>query len=83
MSKRKLLISILLFLIYAAIVWFGAGFAVSGTNFFLVVFMLLTLGLTVLIVYLLIARAHPRRRAGRCRPAARKRACRAGHSGLG
>src|SRR5438105_14504032 len=59
MSKRKLLISILLFLIYAAIVWFGAGFVVSGTNFFLVVFVLLTLGLTVLIVYLLIARAHP------------------------
>ena len=66
MTKRKLLISILLFLIYAAIVWFGAGFAVSGTNFFLVVFVLLTLGLTVLIVYLLIARARPGRRAGRC-----------------
>src|SRR5690242_5054525 len=59
MSKRKLLISILLFLVYAVLVWFGAGFFVSGTNFFLVVFVLLTLGLTVLIVYLLIARSHP------------------------
>jgi len=29
MTKRKLLISILLFLIYAALVWFGAGFFVS------------------------------------------------------
>src|SRR2546430_168736 len=59
MSRRKLLISILLFLVYAAIVWFGAGFVVSGTNFFLVVFVLLTLGLTVLIVNVLISRAHP------------------------
>ena len=59
MTKRKLLISLLLFLIYAVIVWFGAGFVVAGTNFFLVVFVLLTLGLTVLIVYLLIARAQP------------------------
>src|SRR5437868_8477908 len=59
MTKRKLLISILLFLLYAVIVWFGAAFFVAGTNFFLVVFVLLTLGLTVLIVYLLISRAHP------------------------
>jgi type VI secretion system protein ImpL len=59
MSKRKLLFSILFFLIYAALVWFGAGFVVSGTNYFLVVFVLLTLGLTVLIVYLLISRAQP------------------------
>jgi type VI secretion system protein ImpL len=59
MTKRKLLISLLIFLIYAALVWFGAGFVVSGTNYFLVVFVLLTLGLTVLIVYLLISRAHP------------------------
>jgi type VI secretion system protein ImpL len=57
MTRRKLFISILLFLVYAAIVWFGAGMVVSGTNFFLVVFVLLTLGLTVLIVYLLISRA--------------------------
>src|SRR5689334_4936991 len=59
MSKRKLLVSILIFLIYAALVWFGAGFVVSGTNYFLVVFVLMTLGLTVLIVYLLISRAQP------------------------
>src|SRR5919199_448456 len=56
MSKRKLLISILVFILYAVLVWFGAGLAVSGTNYFLVVFVLLTLGLTVLIVYLLISR---------------------------
>ena len=30
MTKRKLLISILLFLIYVVIVWFGAGFFVSA-----------------------------------------------------
>ena len=59
MSKRKLLISLLVFLLYAALVWFGAAMVVSGTNYFLVVFVLLTLGLTVLIVYLLISRAHP------------------------
>src|SRR5215475_12294496 len=59
MSKRKLFISLLVFLVYAVLVWFGAGFAVSGTNYFLVVFVLLTLGLTVLIVYLLISRAQP------------------------
>jgi type VI secretion system protein ImpL len=57
MTKRKLLISILLFLVFAAIVWFGAGLVVSGTNFSLVVFVVLTLGLTVLIVYLLISRS--------------------------
>jgi hypothetical protein len=83
MSKRKLLVSILVFLIYAALVWFGAGFVVSGTNFFLVVFVLMTLGLTVLIVYLLIARAtracaapRPRRRPG-------KRESGFGHAGIG
>src|SRR5437763_16240666 len=59
MTKRKLLISLLIFLIYAALVWFGAAFVVSGTNYFLVVFVLLTLGLTVLIVYLLISRTQP------------------------
>src|SRR5438477_4389282 len=57
MSKRKLLISLLLFVLYAVLVWFVAGLVVSGTNYFLVVFVLLTLGLTVLIVYLLISRA--------------------------
>src|SRR5581483_6008044 len=57
MTKRKLFISLLIFLIYAALVWFGAALVVSGTNYFLVVFVLLTLGLTVLIVYLLISRA--------------------------
>ena len=44
---------------YAVLVWFGAAMVVSGTNYFLVVFVLLTLGLTVLIVYLLISRAQP------------------------
>src|SRR5690242_17332210 len=57
MSKRKLLISLLLFLLYAVLVWFGAR--VAGANYFLVVFVLLTLGLTVLIVYLLVSSGHP------------------------
>jgi Zn-dependent protease with chaperone function len=58
MTKRKFLISILLFLLYAAIVWFGASALVPGINFFLVVFVSIALGLTVLVVYLLIARMH-------------------------
>jgi type VI secretion system protein ImpL len=56
MTKRRLLISILLFLIYAAAVYFGASFFVQGTNLVLVVFVMVTLGLTVLVVYLLISR---------------------------
>src|SRR5579872_5382801 len=58
MTKRKVLISILLFLIYAAQVWFAAAYLFSVLNFMLVVFVLMALGLTVLIVYLLIARMH-------------------------
>jgi type VI secretion system protein ImpL len=56
MSRRKLIISLLLFLIYEAGVWFGAGALAAPANFLLVVFVLTALGLTVLIVYLLISR---------------------------
>jgi type VI secretion system protein ImpL len=56
MTKRKLLIALLLFLLYAALVWFAASYLFSGSNFLLVVFVLMALGLTVLIVYLLISR---------------------------
>jgi type VI secretion system protein ImpL len=56
MSRRKLIISILLFLIYEAAVWFGAGALAAPANFPLIVFVLSALGLTVLVVYLLISR---------------------------
>src|SRR5581483_7765491 len=56
MTKRRLIISILAFLVYAALVWFGARFFIEGSTFYLVVFVLFALGLTVLIVYLLISR---------------------------
>ena len=56
MSRRKLIISILLFLLYEVAVWFGAAALASPANFLLVVFVLSALGLTVLIVYLLISR---------------------------
>jgi type VI secretion system protein ImpL len=59
MTKRKLLISILLFLVYALVVWFGTGFFLTDTTRFLVAFVLIVLGLTVLIVYLLIAKMRP------------------------
>ncbi len=56
MSRRKLIISLLLFLVYEIGVWFGAGALASPANFLLVVFVLSALGLTVLIVYALISR---------------------------
>ncbi|HLH38688.1 MAG TPA: type VI secretion system membrane subunit TssM [Bryobacteraceae bacterium] len=58
MTKRKLLFSLLVFLVYAALVWFGAAFFLSGTPLALVVFVMIAVGLTVLIVYLLISRMH-------------------------
>ena len=48
MSRRKLIISIILFLIYEVCVWFGAGALAAPANFLLVVFVLPALGLTVL-----------------------------------
>lgn len=56
MTKRKVIISILLFLLYALAVWFGSSLLATGTTFFLVVFVLIALGLTVLIVYLLLSK---------------------------
>src|ERR1700722_11794981 len=59
MTKRKLLISILIFVLYALVVWFGTGFFLADTTRFLIAFVLIVLGLTVLIVYLLIAKMRP------------------------
>jgi type VI secretion system protein ImpL len=56
MSRRKLIISLILFLIYEVCVWFGAKVLAAPANFLLVVFVLTALGLTVLIVFLLISR---------------------------
>ncbi len=56
MSKRKLIVIWLLFFLYLALVWIGAKFVVSDENYVLVCAMLSALGLTVLIVYLLVAR---------------------------
>lgn len=56
MSKRKLLISLLIFLVYEVAVWFGASALAAPANLLLIVFILSALGLTVLIVYLLISR---------------------------
>jgi type VI secretion system protein ImpL len=63
MTKRKLIVALLLFLVYELIVWFGAAMLVEGSNFFLVVFLLTALGLTVVIVYLLISRMMARQAA--------------------
>ncbi|HLX46007.1 MAG TPA: type VI secretion system membrane subunit TssM [Bryobacteraceae bacterium] len=70
MTKRRLLISILLFLIYVAAVYFGAAFFVQGTNLALVVFVMVTLGLTVLVVYLLISRMQRQHTGGQVEQAA-------------
>src|SRR5690348_4269509 len=56
MSRRKLIISLILFLIYEVCVWFGAKALAAPANFLLLVFVLTALGLTVLIVFLLISR---------------------------
>ena len=56
MSKRRLLIAILIFVLYAIAAWIGALFLAPASLFFLVVFILLALGLTVLVVYLLMSR---------------------------
>jgi len=55
-TRKKLLISILVFLLYLVAVWFIAGFFLEDSTHLLVTFVLAVLGLTVLIVYLLIAR---------------------------
>src|SRR5579884_1200917 len=68
MTKRRLIISILSFLIYAALVWFGARFFTEGSTFYLVVFVLIALGLTLLIVYLLISRLTAQSRAPAASP---------------
>lgn len=65
MSKRKLLISILLFLVYVALAWVGTLFLAPANLFYLVVFILIALGLTVLIVYLLMARMTAHAAGGR------------------
>ncbi len=56
MSKRKLIVVLLLFVIFLALVWVGAKFLVSDENYVLVSAMLSALGLTVLVVYLLVSR---------------------------
>jgi type VI secretion system protein ImpL len=56
MTKRKLLISLLIFLLYEVAVWFGTSALAAPANFLLIVFILSALGLTVLIVYMLISR---------------------------
>ncbi|MGH9558722.1 MAG: type VI secretion system membrane subunit TssM [Bryobacteraceae bacterium] len=60
MSKRKLLITVVLFLIYAAAVWFGASFLFTGTQLALAVFVMIALGLTIVVVYLLISKLSAR-----------------------
>jgi type VI secretion system protein ImpL len=58
MKKRRFLIPALVFLLYAALAWVGAYFLAPPDVFALVVFVLIALGLTVLIVYFLMARLH-------------------------
>jgi type VI secretion system protein ImpL len=55
LRKRRYLIPILLFLLYAALATLGAWF-LAGNAFLLVEFVLIALGLTVLIVYLLVSK---------------------------
>jgi type VI secretion system protein ImpL len=56
MRKSRYLIPVLLFLLYAGSVFLGAWFLAPAAVFFLVVFVLIALGLTVLVVYLIVAK---------------------------
>jgi type VI secretion system protein ImpL len=69
MTKKRLLVAILLFLVYGAAVYFGASFFLTGTNLAMVVFMMIILGLTVLVVYLLISRMQRQHSAPPVEPA--------------
>jgi type VI secretion system protein ImpL len=68
MSKRKLIVIWLLFVLYLALVWISARFLVAGDNYVLVSVMLSLLGLTVLIVYLLVSRLTRRLGAAQAPP---------------
>ncbi|HSM78164.1 MAG TPA: hypothetical protein VLT57_11080, partial [Bryobacteraceae bacterium] len=56
MTKRKLIISLLLFLLYEILVVLGCRYLVSEENFLLAVVLLSALGLTIFIVYILVSR---------------------------
>ena len=56
MTKRKLIISLLLFLLYEILVVLGCRYLVSEDNFLLAVVLLSALGLTIFIVYILVSR---------------------------
>jgi type VI secretion system protein ImpL len=56
MTKRKLIISLLLFLLYEVLVVLGCRFLVSEDNFLLAVVFLSALGLTIFVVYILVSR---------------------------
>src|SRR6516164_1212473 len=62
MTKRKLLLLIGIFLLYELLVWAGAV-ALLPDNFLLVGFVLTVCGLTVLLVYILVARLSQAQRA--------------------
>ena len=59
MRTRRYLIPSLLFLLYAILATLGAWF-LAGTSFVLVEFVLIALGLTVFIVYLLVSKLNSR-----------------------